>query len=274
MARNNKRQKKQKKGSPAWMTSFADLQQLLLVFFILLFSMSVVDENKFLSAVTSIQKALNTSGLGLTDKGVKPESEIIDIDKLTSMAELKNTQVSQELKEAQEFLNNNQMDGKPLSEYVKASKSDEGVILTIKDVLLFDSGSAEIKADSISLISKMKDLINSKDRDIRIEGHTDNVPLRATSKYSDNWELSTARATSVASFMIDNNIANPNKISVAGYSEYKPVANNDTPENKSKNRRVDIVLLSDFSDVEKQYEDNNTKKDKTQEKKSENIEKK
>ena len=104
-----KREKKPKKGSPAWMASFADLQQLLLVFFILLFSMSSVDENKFISAMASIQKALNTSGLGLTDKGVTPETELIDIEKLTSMAELKNFQVSQELKEAQEYLENNEL---------------------------------------------------------------------------------------------------------------------------------------------------------------------
>lgn len=270
----NKRPKKQKKGAPAWMASFADLQQLLLVFFILLFSMSSVDENKFMSAVSSIQKALNTAGLGLTDKGIKPESELIDIDKLTSMAEIKNTQVTEELKKAQEFLDKNQMNGKPLSEYVKASKSDEGVILTIKDILLFDSGSAEIKANSIDLISSMKELINSKNRDIRIEGHTDNVPLRATSKYSDNWELSTARATSVASFIIDNNIADPKKVAVAGYSEYKPVANNDTPENKSKNRRVDIVLLSDFSDAEKKYEESSSKQNKTQEENTDKTNKK
>ena len=265
-----KREKKPKKGSPAWMASFADLQQLLLVFFILLFSMSSVDENKFISAMASIQKALNTSGLGLTDKGIVPETELIDIEKLTSMAELKNTQVSQELKEAQEFLENNELDGKQLSEYVSASKGDEGVILTINDIMLFDSGSADIKDKSTTLIEKLSPLINSKNRDIRVEGHTDNVPLRNTSKYKDNWELSTARATKVASFIIDNKILEPTKISVAGYSEYRPVAENNSNENKAKNRRVDIVLLSDFSEAEKKYEEGKTKeKEVTTEKSTE-----
>lgn len=263
-----KREKKPKKGSPAWMASFADLQQLLLVFFILLFSMSSVDENKFISAMASIQKALNTSGLGLTDKGIAPETELIDIEKLTSMAELKNFQVSQELKEAQEYLENNELDGKQLSEFVSASKSDEGVILTIKDIMLFDSGSADMKADSTALIEKLSSLINSKSRDVRIEGHTDNVPLRNTSKYRDNWELSTARATKVASFIIDNKILEPIKISVAGYSEYRPVAENNNDENKAKNRRVDIVLLSDFSEAEKKYEEGKTKEQEVDTKKS------
>lgn len=254
-----KREKKPKKGAPAWMASFADLQQLLLVFFILLFSMSSVDENKFISAMASIQKALNTSGLGLTDKGIEPDTEVIDIDKLTSMAELKNTQVSQELLEAQEFLESNELDGKKLSEYVSASKNEEGVILTIKDIMLFDSGSADIKSGSATLIEKLSPLISSKEREIRVEGHTDNVPLRNTSKYRDNWELSTARATKVASFIIDNNIIEPTKIAVAGYSEYRPIVENNSDENKSKNRRVDVVLLSDFSEAEKKYEEGKTK---------------
>lgn len=249
-----KREKKPKKGSPAWMASFADLQQLLLVFFILLFSMSSVDENKFISAMASIQQALNTSGLGLTDKGIKPDTELIDIEKLTSMVELKNTQLLKELLEAQEFLETNELDGKKLSEYVSASKGEEGVILTIKDIMLFDSGSAEIKSTSEALIEKLSPLLSHKERNIRIEGHTDNVPLRVSSKYADNWELSTARATKVASFIINNEIVAPTKIAVAGYSEYKPVVENTTPENKAKNRRVDIVLLSDFTEIEKQYE--------------------
>lgn len=249
-----KREKKPKQGAPAWMTSFADLQQLLLVFFILLFSMSSVDENKFESAMSSIQEALNTNGLGLTDKGVMPNIAIIDLDKLSSLTEMKEVQIEQELAQTQQFLDSTELSGKTLSEYVTASKGEEGVILTIKDVMLFDSGSADLKNTSKALIEKLSPLLSNKKKNIRVEGHTDNVPLKNTSKYADNWELSTARATKVASFIIDNNIVSANKIAVAGYSEYRPVVKNDNAENKAKNRRVDIVLLSDFSDIEKKYE--------------------
>lgn len=250
-----KREKKPKKGSPAWMASFADLQQLLLVFFILLFSMSSVDENKFITAMSSIQNALNNKGLGLSDLGVKPNTELVDLDSLTAIGEMKNNQVTEELLEAQKFLNETELEGKPLSEFVEASQSEEGVILTIKDVMLFDSGSAEIKSSSENLLKKLNPLIEKKSRDIRIEGHTDDVPLKSTSKYSDNWELSTARATKVASYIIDNDIVEPKKISVSGYSEYKPIAENNNSENRAKNRRVDIVLLSDFSEIEKKYDE-------------------
>lgn len=248
-----KREKKVKKGAPAWMASFADLQQLLLVFFILLFSMSSVDENKFSSAMASIQEALDSAGLGLTDKGLEPLVELIDIEKLTSLEEMKESQVSQELAEAKEFLEQNEFEGKPLSEYMSASGSEEGVILTINDVMLFDSGSAEIKTTSEELIKKIEPLLNNKTKGIRVEGHTDNAQIVNTSKYADNWELSTARATKVSSFIIDNNMVDAAHISVAGYSEYRPVAKNDTDENKAKNRRVDIVLLSDFTEIEELY---------------------
>lgn len=258
-----KREKKPKKGSPAWMASFADLQQLLLVFFILLFSMSSVDENKFMTVMSSIQKALDSSGLGLSDLGVKNPAELIDLDALTAIGELKNNQVIEELLEAKKFLEENELDGKPLSEYIEASKNEEGVILTIKDAMLFDSGSAELKSSSKSLLKKLEPLLNEKCRNIRVEGHTDNVQLASSSKYEDNWELSTARATRVASFIIDNKMVKPNLISVSGYSEYKPIVENTTAENRAKNRRVDVVLLSDFSQIEKEYNEKTTAKKDT-----------
>lgn len=258
-----KREKKPKKGSPAWMASFADLQQLLLVFFILLFSMSSVDENKFMTVMSSIQNALDSAGLGLTDMGVKSPSELIDLDSLTAIGELKNNQITEELLEAQKFLEENKLDGKPLSEYIEASKSEEGVVLTIKDAMLFDSGSAELKSSSKSLLKKLEPLLKEKGRNIRVEGHTDNVQLANSSKYQDNWELSTARATRVASFIIDNKMVQASLISVSGYSEYRPVVDNNTEENKAKNRRVDVVLLSDFSKIEKKYEEKTTAKKDT-----------
>ena len=263
-----KREKKPKKGSPAWMASFADLQQLLLVFFILLFSMSSVDENKFMTAMSSIQNALSNKGLGLSDLGVQINAELVDIDNLTALGQMKKNQVTEELLEAQKFLEENKLDGKPLSEYVEASESEEGVILTIKDIMLFDSGSAELKSNSKDLLEKLEPLLKEKSRNIRVEGHTDNVPLASSSKYQDNWELSTARATRVASFIIDNKMVKPSLISVSGYSQYKPVAENNTPENKAKNRRVDVVLLSDFSNIEKEYEEKaSAKKDTDTQKK-------
>jgi chemotaxis protein MotB len=255
--------RKPKEGAPDWMVSFSDLQQLLLVFFILLFSMSTTDDVKFNAMMASISEALKTDGLGLTDSGdstlnYEVAKDIIseaNKDILSEIAAQKNNQLNEELKEAQDFLENTSYEGKKLSEYISADKSEEGIVLTINDIVLFDSGSAEIKQDSKSLINKLEPLLNGDNAGIRVEGHTDNVGLSANSKYKDNWELSTARATEVVSFIINEHIIDPSSVSVAGYSEYRPVADNDTAENRAKNRRVAIVLISDFEEAERKAQE-------------------
>lgn len=248
--------KKPKKGAPGWMVSFADLQQLLLVFFILLFSMSTTDEAKFNAFMSSISKSLSTEGLGLTDDGKSTLNYSGDPKNfLEALAEQKNAQLANELKEVLEYLSSNEINGQSLSEFISAEKSEEGIVLTIKDIVLFDSGSAEIKDGAKDLLDKLSPLIEKKGSDIRVEGHTDNVQLSNNSKYDDNWELSTARASQVVAFILEQNIIEADKVSVSGYAEYKPVAENDTAENKAKNRRVDIVLISDFTEAEKKAQE-------------------
>lgn len=253
-------QKKPKKGAPGWIVSFADLQQLLLVFFILLFSMSSVDSAKFQEAMQSIQITLDGSNIGFLDGGEMVNKEngssqnnkdFNEQSKVESVAEKKEQQLKEELLEAQNYLKNNEINGEKLDEYMTAIKTSEGIVLRINDVLLFDSGSAEIKENAAKVLLKMTDLIKANNRAIRVEGHTDNVPIR-NSRFASNWELSTARATKVVAFLLEHNMVLPEKLSASGYGEFKPVAPNDTAQNKSKNRRVDIVLLSDFSNIEKQ----------------------
>ena len=257
--------KPQKKGAPAWMTSFADLQQLLLVFFILLFSMSTTEEAKFNAFMESMQKALKNDGLGLTNEGTSTLSNTSEFnggakDLLEEIASQKELQLESELKEVQRFLEENNFNGTVLTELVAASKSNEGFVLTIKDLVLFESGSAEIKDEAKNLLEKLSPLIKKKGSDIRVEGHTDNVALKENSIYKDNWELSTARASQVVGFILEQNMVKADKVSVSGYAEHKPVTENDSDENKAKNRRVDIILLSDFSEAENKAKDkvNNT----------------
>lgn len=264
------RPKKPKKGAPAWMVSFADLQQLLLVFFILLFSMSTTDEVKFNAVMASLQDALNTSGLGLTDDGKSTLNYITQSSTLIEeILALKNAQLDKELEEVQEYLENNTLNGESLSGFISASKSEEGIILTIKDIVLFDSGSAEIKNTAKELLDKLAPLIENKGSDVKVEGHTDNVQVSAESQYKDNWELSTARASNVVAFILEQGMTKPEKVSVGGYAEYKPVAENDSPENRAKNRRVDIVLVSDFSEAEKKAEENMKQKEELEKKEEE-----
>lgn len=114
------------------------------------------------------------------------------------------------------------------------------------DRILFDSGQAEVKPDGRKVLDKVGSLLNAvKDKDIRIEGHTDNKPIggELKLKYPTNWELSTARATAVARYLEDQAKVDPKRLVAAGYGEYRPVAPNDTPESRALNRRIEIVLV-------------------------------
>lgn len=114
------------------------------------------------------------------------------------------------------------------------------------DRILFDSGRADVKGDGRKVLDKLAAVLNGvQDKDIRIEGHTDNVPIGSELKgrYPSNWELSTARATAVARYLQDNARVDPARLVAAGYGEYHPVAANDTPEHKALNRRIEISLV-------------------------------
>ena len=233
--------------------------------------MSSTDEQKFNAVMASINQALGTDGLGLTDNG---ESKLNYSEGAKNLMEelsnQKEAQLDEELKEVQEFLESNQLEGENLSEFISASKSEEGIVLTIKDLVLFSSGKAEVKSSAKDLLDKLAPLIENKGSNVRVEGHTDNVQVGAESEYKDNWELSTARAANVVDFILQQKMIDASKISIAGYAEHKPVAKNDTDANKAKNRRVDIILISNFKEAEKKAEEAIEKKEQA-EKKAENT---
>ncbi|MFC1619861.1 flagellar motor protein MotB [Candidatus Neomarinimicrobiota bacterium] len=119
--------------------------------------------------------------------------------------------------------------------------------VNILDKVLFRSGEAVIRDDGLAVLGRVADILkNSPEMYLQITGHTDNVPIGAAlkDKFPTNWELSTARATTVARFLIEQRQMSPKRISVAGYSKYKPVASNDTPEGRALNRRIEIKVIA------------------------------
>lgn len=128
-------------------------------------------------------------------------------------------------------------------EGVSLSMQDRGLVITFLDEILFDSGKAKIRSEADPALDKVSSVIIAKaaDLNIGVEGHTDNVPIKY-SNWKSNWELSTARATSVLHYLLDKGVL-PEKLAAIGYGEFRPVASNDTPEGQRKNRRVEIVIL-------------------------------
>ena len=130
-----------------------------------------------------------------------------------------------------------------LSNNVRMMENKRGIIISIMDNILFPSGNADLSNESKPILDKMAQLIKTLPNDIRVEGHTDNVPID-TKEFPSNWHLSIARATNTAYYLMHHDGLKPERVSVVGYSEYKPIAPNDTPESRSLNRRVDIVILN------------------------------
>ena len=136
-----------------------------------------------------------------------------------------------------EYIQQNNLEGT-----VVLGVEERGLLIRFKDQVLFDSGKAVIRKDGEPIVQSIGEILKQNDRAIRVEGHTDNVPMHSL-LYPSNWELSTARAVNVVKYFIEKVGIAPKRLSAAGYSEYHPIADNDTAENRQKNRRVDVVIL-------------------------------
>ena len=138
---------------------------------------------------------------------------------------------------------------------VRLEMAEKGLVITFVADVLFDSGKADLKADSYSVLDKVSRVLleNVPSNNIGIEGHTDNVPIKF-SGWKSNWELSTARALSVLHYLVDKKDILPKRVQAIGYGEYRPIASNDTKEGRRLNRRVEIVILPQVTKITKTEE--------------------
>ena len=154
----------------------------------------------------------------------------------------------QQLREAKSMLEE-RLKGEIGDKQVKLELADRGLVITFVAEVLFNSGKSQIKPEGATILNKVAQTLRkvAMDNEIGIEGHTDNVPMKY-SGYKSNWELSTARATEVLHYMVDDGNLDPTKLSATGYGKYRPVTSNDTQEGRGKNRRVEIIIRPIISD--------------------------
>lgn len=237
-----KKQEEQKGGAPEWMATYGDLVTLLMCFFVLLFAFSSIDAQKFQAVMQSFQGSAGVleSGKSLVDADLvfdaMPESDTTDSNTEAESLESVKEQIEEYL-ESQDLI-----------EEIEVSLEMRGLVIRFKDNALFDSGKASLKENSKKTLMFLADILKTEEfqnRSIKVEGHTDNVPIR-TSRFPSNWELSTTRASNVVKFFINDSKISPSRLGASGYSEYHPIADNRTIEGRSKNRRVDIVILRSF----------------------------
>ena len=255
------------KGSPAWMNTFADLMNLLLCFFVMLFSMSSVNEEKFEKVIASFQSTFSILPGGGASIG---EGELISsgISQLENFDSYYNQQLSsqsdgqteeekditeayeqQELEESEDMAQQleNALSQYGIQDDVEVDFNAEYVTLNMNGALLFDSASAELRDEAYPLVNKLGKILVTYDNNIiEVEGHTDNVPIHS-SKYEDNNVLSMYRALAVANYLRDTTTLDPAYIKSSGRGEYVPIADNATPEGRARNRRVEIKIFNSYN---------------------------
>ena len=304
-----------KAGAPAWTSTFGDLMNLLLCFFVLLFSMSTMDAEKFEEIAASFssafgifsggeaafgqgalvgdgisqlnqlsnyiismgisqsgsqnedvtdstgQNASESGGAGVTEEGESAGDMMsegsaeggIEGEESGTGSEGEDTQkaAEQEQLEASEQLAaevSEALDAMDVSNQIDVNFTSQYVQLTLQGAILFDSGEAALKEGADSILAKVGSVLERyAGGTIEIEGHTDNVPMHRSGKYSNNDELSDGRALSVFYYLAENTNIDPSSMKHSGRGEYEPVADNSTPEGRAKNRRVEIRIYNPLS---------------------------
>ncbi len=275
-----KREEEAPKGAPEWMATFSDLMNLLLCFFVLLFSMSSVDEEKYTELVASMQSAFSIFSGGATaiGEGILISSGVSQLSQLdryiNSMGKSADSdtesqsyeeymaagenEAGERLKAMEELLEAGKLAAnEELSERVSEAVSEGGmsdrievtftaqyVQLSLRGALLFDSGKAEIRPEAYPVLDKVGLILERYSSGvIEIEGHTDNIPIKSA-RFANNNELSSARALSVFDYLTEHTSLNPADMKHAGRGEYVPVADNSTEAGRAKNRRVEIRIYN------------------------------
>lgn len=256
------------KGAPAWQSTFADLMNLLLCFFVMLFSMSSIDAQKFELLAASFNQTFSIFEAGATaigdgvliSNGVSQLNELDNYINSTGRDNEGDT-VPENLESASEIMEEAKLkESEELAEKIEEALSEKNlekeidieftaqyVQLTLNGALLFDSGSVEIKEDAMPLMNQLGIILERfSEGTIEIEGHTDNVPMSGA-KYSNNDELSSGRALSVFYYLEENTLLDISRIKHSGRGEYVPIADNSTEEGRAKNRRVEIKVYNSLS---------------------------
>ncbi|MCC3145198.1 OmpA family protein [Halanaerobium sp. Z-7514] len=230
----NKNEEDQGGGSPAWMTTFGDMMTLLLVFFVLLYSFSVMDLDKFQGFISALQNQLGVldGGRTVTDH---PNIDAGTIDDNFARPLENITEIMQEM---ESYIEQNNLEG-----MVDIEVKRKGLVISFRGEILYEIAKADLRPEGREVLTRISANLLEIPNDIMVEGHTDNLPIN-TDEFPSNWELSTARAVNVAKYLIEEKGFDPNRLSAAGYSEYRPISDNDTAEGRAENRRVEIVVLN------------------------------
>lgn len=243
--------------SERWLLTYADLITLLMAFFIIMYAMSNVDNQKYMALAKSLRMALGLEQAA----GISMITDMVSVDKAGKSKDIYLNEQGRQVtaseilsmrdeKEEREF----SVMVKKIAEYteskgitskIQTEKGNRGLLIKLSDTVLFDVGKADLSPKSKEILDGLADILFDSNKHIKVEGHTDNVPIN-TARYPSNWHLSTDRSTNVIIYWISKYPDISQRLSAAGYGEYRPVASNSAPEGRAKNRRVEIIVLRDI----------------------------
>lgn len=247
-----RRKKHEEHVDESWLLPYADILTLLLALFIVLFASSEVDLKKFEAISDSFNTELQ-GGTGVLEQqaAVKMSGEISQLAELDDASGTDSEEKStEELAREQDFAELGELqekfeiyiEEKGLSLRLQTQLTGKGLLLTIREGVLYEPGSAELTEEAKTMTNEISQLlVTDLPRFVYIEGHTDNVPVQSE-EFPSNWELSAVRAINFMKLILENKELDPEKFSATGYGEYQPIEANDTPEGKAENRRVEVLI--------------------------------
>jgi chemotaxis protein MotB len=216
-----------------WLLTYADMITLLVVFFIILYAQSEVNQTKFSELAASFRRAFNNGAM----IGQDASGAVVGTGGSVGQIQISQVQYIQN-----EMGKDVQVNG--LTDVVSIGSLQEGMVITVSGELLFPSGEAQLDPAAYPVLDLIAARLRTLPNNVRINGYTDDVPIHSAA-FPSNWELSTARALAVLHYFVDHGGIEPVRLAVGGYGQYQPIAPNDTRENRARNRRVEIVVLAD-----------------------------
>ena len=236
-----------------WLVSYADFITLLFAFFVVLFASGQSDKRKTVELAHSMQSAFDHNGIFDPHSPTPPIADdpnaiphAVPSPVSLPTPSLTNPDINGMGKgpaadHIRDVVNKEVAERKLPEGIITVRPSAEGLVISLREAGFFGSGSAEIRSESLAILTAVAAALPNQT--MRVEGHTDNIPIH-TSQFATNWELSTARAATITRLIIAQHTVEPTQISAAGYAEFRPIASNDTEQGRTQNRRVDIVLLA------------------------------
>lgn len=228
-----------------WMVSYADFMTLLFAFFVVMYGISSVNEGKYKIFSVAVNQAFGTQGANAAGGAIQLNEEEMYFKSLVDRRNARLAEKQRKLSERMKKLNDTltaKMAGFVNSGQMTVSQTTRGVTLDINASMLFKPGEAGLQKEAVATLSDIAQILSSEEMSIDVEGHTDNLPI-TTTQFPSNWELSSARASSVVRLFIEHGIVST-RLKATGFADNIPVVSNDTTEGRARNRRVAVTVLT------------------------------